>query len=240
MKMPTWKLAFALVLVVPAFAAHFDFSFHYDKLTLKTGRELRNVTLKGYTTQTGKVDAVMGRQLATFRLGEFPAEVVARINQVVPAQTPEEIKEEKAQSADERKAAKRRVQTLERGNLAAAKADRDAQRHLDVKKAEAAIDQESQVQAKVAIAAKTFASHYFRYEADPNSSKGYVFDSNVLLDDPEPVPGWTNRWRVRGKVGIQYLTRNIGSVGRETKDFEILIDAPPGATPKRVDISMSF
>lgn len=41
------------------------------------------------------------------------------------------------------------------------------------------------------------------------------------------------------KVGIQYLTRNIGAVGRNTKGFEMLIDAPAKGKPKLVDITIS-
>lgn len=240
MHKPTWKILLALCLASPASALLVSFSFNYDRMTLRTGRELRAVTLKSYNTQTGKVAAVIGaKQLATFRIDELPEEVAARVRQMAPAQSAEEIRAEQRQAGEDLKAAKRRVQEVEQSKLAEAKADRAARRKLDVRKAEVSIEQEPQIAPKIAAAARQMATHYFTYEADPHSSLGYVFDSSVILDDPEPVPGWADRWRVRGKVGIQYLTRNMGAVGRSSKDFEVLIDAPPKGSPKLVEVTVS-
>jgi len=221
-------------------AALVDFSFRYDEVVLKNGRKLEKVTFTTYDTATRKVGAIVGARLATtIRVDDLPDDIVARIKERAPALTEDEMKVEKAQIDEDKADAKRRVRELEKRTQAEAKANRDAQRTLDVKKAEMTLAKESQTEIAVSKAAKELATHYFTYEADKHSSVGYVFNSSVILEDPEPVPGWTNRWRVRGKVGVQYLTTNIGAVGRNTKEFEMLIDAPAKGKAKLVDITIS-
>lgn len=239
MKSLAWKLLLVLGLAGPLSAALVDFSFRYDRVELKNGRRLQDVTFKSYDTLTKKVGAVAGRQVMTLRLGDLPDDIVAKIKERIPEQTEAEIKEEKKQAAEDLREAKRRARELEKRAVAETKADRSAQRRLDVKRAEAAIDEESRVKTTVAAAAKELAYHYFKYEADPHSNVGYVFDSNIILEDPEPIPGWTNHWRVRGKVGVQYLTNNLGSVSRKTKEFELRIEAPPKGKPKLLDVTIS-
>ncbi|HVT72812.1 MAG TPA: hypothetical protein VHD61_06725 [Lacunisphaera sp.] len=239
MKSSFWLLVLALGVANSASALLVDFSFTYPQVDLKNGRRLVKVTFKTYDTISGKVGAMTASEAMTVRLADLPDEIAARIKQRVPSQTEEEIKEEKRAAADASAQAKRRQRDLEKRTIASSNADRDAQRKLNVKRAELTMEKEIRMDQTVAAAAREMANHYFKYEVDPNSSIGYVFDSNVLLDDPEPVPGWTNRWRVRGKVGIQYLTRNIGGVGRSTKEFELLIDAPPSGKPKLVDVTIS-
>jgi FKBP-type peptidyl-prolyl cis-trans isomerase len=238
MKTSIWYLL-ALGLLSSASAMLVDFSFPYDRVDLKNGKRLEKVTFYTYDTLSERVGAVAGKTLLTLRLNDLPNEIAARIKAEAPVQTKEEIEAEKKQVADRHEAAMRRAQAEEERALAEATADRDARRKLDVKRAELAIVKEDSVESTVAAAAREMATHYFTYEADPHSSTGYVFDSSVLLEDPEAVPGWTNRWRVRGKVGVQYLTRNGESVGRSSKEFEVLIDAPPKGKPKLVDVTVS-
>ena len=239
MKSFIWKVLVALIVLGRASAALVDFNFPYDRIDLKNGKTLQGVTLKSYDSVTGKVGAVAGRSVLTIRIADLPDGIAARVKERVPVLTEEEIKAEKKKADDDLKAAKRRNQYLEKSAQSEMKANRDAKRKLDVKRAGVAIEKEGQSEAVIAAAAKQMAEHYFRYEADPHSSRGYTFDSSILLEDPEPVPGWTNRWRVRGKVGSQYLTRNIGAVGRSSKDFEMLIDAPAKGKPKLVEITES-
>jgi multidrug efflux pump subunit AcrA (membrane-fusion protein) len=239
MKTPLCFLLLVLGLATPAWAVLVDFSFRYDRLALRNGRELKDVVLKTYDTATGRVGAAAGRELFTVRLADLPADAAARIQELVPAQTAEEIKAEQEQAAADLKAARERAREREQAQQAAAKTDRDAQRSLDVKRAENAIEQAARTETDVTEAAKSLAEYYFTYEADRHSSVGYVLGKNLLLDTPEPVPGWTNRWRVRGKVGVQYLTRDQGAVGRNAKEFELLLEVPERGSPKLVDVTIS-
>jgi len=239
MKTPLCSLLLALGLANPAAAVLVDFSFSYDRVALKNGRELRDVVLKTYDTATGRVGAAAGRELFTVRLTDLPADIAARIRELVPVQSAEQVKAEQDQAEAELKAARDRARERELALQAAAKADRDAQRNLDVKRAENAIEQAARTETDVADAAKSLAEYYFTYEADRHSSAGYVLGKNLLLDTPEPVPGWTNRWRVRGKVGVQYLTRDQGAVGRNAKEFELLLEVPERGQAKLVDVTIT-
>ncbi len=240
MKASAWILALALGIAGPAIAVVVDFEFRYDKVQLKNGRSLEDVVFKTYNTANERVTAVTGkRQAMSVRLADLPEEIVARIKERVPVLTEQEASEDKTQVKESRQEAKTRAREIEKRAAVEVKANRDAQRRLDVGQAAAARAEESRQRAEVARAARTLASHYFTYEADPYSSVGYVFGSNIILEDPEPVAGWSNRWRVKGKVGIQYLTRDAGAVGRNTKDFELLIDAPAKGKPKLVDVTIS-
>lgn len=216
-----------------------DFNFRYDRIELKNGRVLEGVTFKTYDTQSGKVGAVTKREALTVRITELPDTVANQIRDRVPVQTDEDLKAEKRQAAERLAEAKRRAREQEKRLMAEDTKDREARRKLNVRRAEVAIDKESQVERDIAKAAKEMATHYFTYEADPHSNAGYVFDTSVLLENPEPVPGWNNRWRVRGKVGVQYLSNTGSMVRRGSKDFELLIEALPGRTPTRVDITVS-
>lgn len=239
MKSLIWKLALALCVQGTASAILVDFSLRYDRIELKNGRVLEGVTLKTYDTQTGKVGAVTKKEALTVRVTDLPDEVATKVRQRVPVQTDEEVKAEKQQTAANLADAKRRAREQEKRLIVEDTKDRDARRKLDVKRAETVIARESRVEKDIASAAKEMATHYFTYEADPHSNVGYVFDTNVRLDDPEPVPGWSNRWRVRGKVGVQYLSNTGSMVRRGTKDFELLIDAPSTGKPKLVEVTVS-
>jgi hypothetical protein len=233
------KLALALCVQATASAILVDFSFRYDRVELRNGRVLEGVTFKTYDTQTGKVGAVTKKEALTVRVTDLPDNIATKIRERVPVQTDEDVKAEKQRAAANLADAKRRAREQEKRLMAEDKKDRDARRKLDVKRAEVAINKESRVERDIASAAKEMATHYFTYEADPHSNIGYVFDTSVRLDDPEPVPGWSNRWRVRGKVGVQYLSNTGSMVRRGSKDFELLIDAPASGKPKLVDITVS-
>lgn len=234
-----WKLALALCVQGTASATLVDFSFRYDRVELKNGRILEGVTFKTYDTQTGKVGAVTKREALTVRVTDLPDDVATKIRQRAPVQTDEDVEAEKRQAATKLADAKRRAREQEKRLVAEDQKDRDARRKLDVRQAEGSIDKESRVERDIATAAKEMATHYFTYEADRHSNVGYVFDSSVRLDDPEPVPGWSNRWRVRGKVGIQYLSNTRSMVRRETKDFEMLIEALGNGKPKLIEVTVS-
>jgi hypothetical protein len=237
---PSSLVPVLLLLLGSSSAVLVDFDFRYDRVELKNGRKLENVAFRTYDTLTGRVGAVAGeKQALTLRFADLPDEIAARIRERAPVQTEDEVKAEKKEAEEAKSEARRRSRELEQRGAEAAKADRDAQRQLDVKRAEAEMQRQGRAATTVAEAAKTLATHYFTYEADRYSSAGYVFGSDVLLEDPEPVPGWTDRWRVRGKIGVQYLTRNAGAVGRNFKEFEMLIDAPAKGSPKLVDVTIT-
>lgn len=60
--------------------------------------------------------------------------------------------------------------------------------------------------------------------------------SDISLQIPEPVPGWTGRYRVEGMAYRQYINNQSSGFGRSAKEFEILIQTRDGKTPEIVEI----
>ncbi|MSU46505.1 MAG: hypothetical protein EXS42_05145 [Lacunisphaera sp.] len=79
------------------------------------------------------------------------------------------------------------------------------------------------VLTEVARFAEERARAYFKYQDDPLSNIGTVVGSDIYLKKPEPVPGWTGRFRVEGTAYRQYINNQASGFGRGGKEFEILI-----------------
>ena len=117
-----------------------------------------------------------------------------------------------------------------------ARAIRAANRTLNVK---AATDYAAQVAAipdNVAKFAESRARAYFKYQDAPNSNIGAVVSSDIFLENPEPVPGWTGRYRVEGVAYRQYINNQASGFGRSGQQFEILIQTREGKQPEIVEI----
>lgn len=236
--MKTLYVCLVLLVGVTAQAFLFDFSISYPLLTLKSGKVYKNVTLTSYDAVSGKVSARANGMLTTMRIEELPDDVVARIKERVPQLSEEQIKEKRQQAKDDALEAKRRASELEKRQLDEVKANRDTKRQLDAKKAGSVIVKEAATADEIEKTAMRLAKHYFTYEADKHAPVGWTFDTNILLDDPEPVPGWTNRWRVNGKIGTTSLSQTFGSIERKSRNFEMLIEAPEKGKPKLIDVTL--
>ena len=105
-----------------------------------------------------------------------------------------------------------------------------------MQQAETAATKPDLVLEAVAKAAATQAQIYFKYQDDPLSNIGAVIGSDLQLDDPEPVPGWTGRYRVVGTAYRQYINNQSSGFGRGAKEFEILIQTSERKRPEIVDI----
>ena len=231
--MKTKLLLLAVGLMAPAWAAFVPLSIPYDWIELKNGRRLDKVMIHSCDTVTGKVGMLVAGEATTVALSDLPDEVANRVRELAPPATPAEIEAAREQERAARELARERELEFER--VAASRPVRP----VEVERSETSVQNENRERARVAAAAHDLARHYFTYEADPHSSVGYVFDRNFILEEPEPIAGWTGQWRVRGKVGIQYLTTNQGAVSRGTKDFELRIEAPPrGGRPQLVDVTV--
>lgn len=238
--MKTLILFFGLALAGTASAALVKIHARYDRIDLKDGRRFENVVVQTYDTMTDRVMVLVeGKEATTVPLTALPDEVASLVRERIPLQSEDEMAAESTHPVEGRADTGPHAKELGRHARVEAEADARAVRRFEAQRAETTAPRGDRAAANVAAAAEKLARHYFTYEADPHSSTGRVYDTHMLLDAPEPVSGWTNRWRVRGKVGLQYVTRDIGAMGRETKDFEMLIEAPEGAPPKLLDITVN-
>ena len=93
------------------------------------------------------------------------------------------------------------------------------------------------VEAHMAVAT-AHVRRYFKYEYRSGSNSIAVTDSDIEVEETEPVPGWTNRYRTTGKVYLEiYDSVGGGSFRRRTSRFEVLTEQKPGERIKVIDFT---
>lgn len=93
------------------------------------------------------------------------------------------------------------------------------------------------VEAHMAVAT-AHVRRYFKYEYRSGSNSIAVTDSDIEVDETEPVTGWTNRYRTTGKVYLEiYDSIGGGSFRRRTSKFEVLTEQKPGERIKVIDFT---
>lgn len=224
------------LLAVQAAAVIVDVNLPYKELRLKDGMLFTDVAVRSINTSAGTVMLMVNKELISVRTSMLPDEVTARLKELAPAQTREEMEAEKQQdAADRRKVAEnaeRRQRRLEDEALAA----RTASRTLNVK---AAAEEAARVEAipdEVARFAESRARAYFKYQDSPHANIGAVISSDIFLENPEPVPGWGGRFRVEGVAYRQFINNQASGFGRSGQEFEILIQTHEHKKPEIVEI----
>jgi hypothetical protein len=87
-------------------------------------------------------------------------------------------------------------------------------------------------------AAKAHVLRYYKFEYRSGSNSIAVTDSDIAIEETEPVTGWSNRYRTRGKVYLEiYDSIGGGSFRRTTGKFDILTEQKPGEFIKVVDFT---
>jgi len=208
----------------------------YKELRLKDGTLLSDVAVRSFNTTAGTATLRLKNELISVPTSLLPDEVSAKLKELTPVLSKEAQEAEKAREEAERK---RAAENAERRQLQAeeeAKAVRADSRKLNVKVAEAALAKPDPVLEEVAKFAETHARTYFKYQDDPGSNIGTVTSADLYLEDPEPVPGWSGRYRVEGKAFRQYINNQASGFGRGSKEFEMLIQTREGKKPEIVEI----
>ena len=86
--------------------------------------------------------------------------------------------------------------------------------------------------------ASAHVRRYYKYEYRPASSSVAVTDSDIEVDETEPVTGWTNRYRTTGKIYLEvYDSVGGGSFRRRVTKFEVLTEQKPGERIKVIDFT---
>ncbi len=85
--------------------------------------------------------------------------------------------------------------------------------------------------------AKAYALRYFKYAFRAGSNAISVTDSDIEIDETEPVYGW-DRYRTTGKVYIEfYDSVGGGSFSRRAEKFDAVTEQKPGEEIKVVDFT---
>ncbi len=227
-----------MLLAVQAAAVVVEVQLPYKELRLKDGTRLTDVAIKSFNTTAGTALLLVKKDLISLRLSLLPDEVSARLKELAPVLSKEEQEAEKKQEAEERQLAARNAERRQLQAEDEVRAARAASRQLNVQTREQAGKKTDRILEEVAIVAEARARVYFKYEDDPLSNIGAVVGADLRLEDPEPVPGWTGRYRVCGTAYRQYVNNQSSGFGRGHKDFEILVDTSEHGKPKVVDLSV--
>lgn len=227
----------ACLLAVSASAVVVEVNLPYKELRLKDGMLFTDVAVKSFNTSAGTVVLLAkSKELISLRTSLLPADVSARLQELTPVQSKEEQEAEKQQEAADRKRAAENAERRQKLAEEDAQAARAANRNLNVKVAEQVAAKADNILEIVAKFAEERAHAYFKYQDDPLSNIGAVVGSDISLQYPEPVPGWTGRYRVEGTAYRQYINNQSSGFGRNAKEFEILIQTRDGKKPEIVEI----
>jgi hypothetical protein len=233
---PRYLLPLALALAVNAAALVVDVNLPYKELRLKDGTVLVDAAVKSFNTTADTALVLASKGLISLPTSMLPDEVNARLKELAPTLSKEELAAEKAREAEKQERAMKKAEKRQQDAEDEARAAREANRNINVKLAETGVTQGDKVLDEVARVAASQARVYFNYQDDPWSNIGAVVDSDLMMDDPELVPGWTGRYRVNGTAYRQYINNQSSGFGRGTKEFEILIQTHEHKRPEIVDI----
>lgn len=186
----------------------------YHRITLSNGRVLKDVTLNGLNRESGLIYVFEDNQLKPYPNVLFPAFVNAAIERHsaeypdTPAEPASPSKPEKAPHA-----AKSSPPPI--GSPESHAANRRA------------------VSAALTAKAEKAALNHLRYRIRMGSGYATVTDASVELESPEPVPGWPDRYRIKGEGYYSYYESVGGAFQRRTRTLEITLEAP---TPDAIKI----
>jgi hypothetical protein len=208
----------------------------YKELRLKDGTVLTDVAVQSFNTIAGTATLQSKNELMSVQTSLLPDDVNAKLKELTPVLSKEAQEAEKAREEAVRQKAVENAERRQKQAEEEAKAVRADSRQLTVKAAEIALVKTDNVLQEVARVAEARARTYFKYQDAPFSNIGAVTSADLYLEDPEPVPGWTGRYRVCGTAYRQYINNQSSGFGRGAREFEMLIQTSDKAKPKVVDI----
>lgn len=233
----SWKtgfLAFVAIAAVAVATPH-KVELAFETLALKNGKTLPNGTVRSYDPASGNVVVMSGRSIVSLQIELLPDEVAARIAALVPSESKDEAR---AAREERRRTAQEQKKQNERG---AARAAAEAARAKDARQARQHESQEELRQAKISRAAREAAAararRYFTYESKPGSGATVTVRREVEVEEPVPVTGWPDRYRVKGSIGLEYYDSKGRSFNNSIRDFEVIVQGDERGNVKVVDFS---
>jgi hypothetical protein len=224
------------LLAISAGAAVVEVNLPFKTLRLKDGIVLTDVAVKSFNTVTGTAMLLVEKDLVSVRTSQLPDDLRAKLQEIAPPLTADEQEAEKLQAAADRKKALENAERRQRLAEDEAAAIRAASRDQNVRAAADRAARREALPDEIAMFAESRARAFFRYQSDPHSNIGAVINSDIFLENPEPVPGWGGRWRVEGVAYRQYINNQASGFGRSGQEFEILIQAHESKRPEIIEI----
>jgi hypothetical protein len=81
------------------------------------------------------------------------------------------------------------------------------------------------------------AQSYYRFEHQGGSGSIRVTAINFETSDPEPIDGWTGRYRTQGRVLLEYIDSKGYSFNRTTDRFEVITEQKDKGSIKVIDFT---
>lgn len=190
-----------------------DNPLEYERLDLTDGRKLTKVVVKNYDPESGRILLMAKKTAMKIPIDLLPEAIRDRVKTAAP----------KAGGSTTTTASAPPTPESER---------RPPQQPMRFAQPEPRVDPSAHRQAALAR-----AQNYYRYEFPAGSGAIRVTAANFEVDDPEEVPGWPGRYRLQGKVFLEFFDSKGYSYSRTTDRFDILTEQKSGASIKVVDFS---
>ena len=208
--------------IAPLHADVVPLKLSYARIGLSNGRVLKNATLNSINRESGLVYVLENERLRPYPATLFPGFVTDAIAQRTAEYPKPTTKSPKPARSHERE----RVEP--------------APRPAPENSATEAAARQAAIENAVARKAEQAARNHLRFRQDNGSDYTTVTAAELDLDPPEPVPGWTHRYRVRGN-GYTNFYESVGGVFRNrVRGIEILLEAPTASRVKVLEVTTSW
>jgi hypothetical protein len=187
----------------------------FKRLDLLDGRKLRNVVVKSYDQNSGRVLLVADGKATTVPLGLIPPPFSEMLRKGAPASGAS-------------------VTTHPAGNPARAPS---APRSPNQTASAAPPDSSAVDTAAHRAVALDRALTFYRYEFVAGSAAMRVDSVKIDAEPTKPVPGWSGRYRTIGKAYLELFDTKGWSATRAQSSFEIITEQKPNEPPAVIDFT---
>ena len=192
-------------------------TLEFARLDLTDGRKLRKVSVKNYDAEKDRLLLVANGKAMTISLALVPEPFRTRLKEHAP----------KAGSS---------TNSMPAARQPASPATPPTRPPPVVTRPAPAKDTAAN-REKYKSAALERADRYYQFEHQAGSATLSLRAVAYETDDPEPVVGWPNRYRLQGRAFLEYYeTKNYTTI-RSTDRFEVLIEDMPEKSIKVIDFT---
>lgn len=192
-----------LLLALTNLAFGEELSLQFSRIDLSDGRTLKNVAIKTFDPSTNRVLLVADGKASMVPLSAFPAPVDKQISSTAP-RSGSSTMVAPVPPAPKAPPAPQYVPTPSTDNADAAKLQREVYKHAETARAK--------------------ANRYFRYQYNVGSGAVRVRSVDIDATDPEPISGWSGRFRTQGRANIEFFDSRGWSYSRATATYEVLTE----------------
>lgn len=210
-----------LLLLAPALAWADTSSLQFKRIDLSDGRTLNDVTIKTYDATTGRVLLLADGTASMVPLKVFPSPLDKQISATAP----------RAGSSTATVTQKAPSPAVAQPTSPAPNLDRTYADAAESARAEAGVRAHAQ-------AARMRADRYFRYEYHVGSNAVRIRSLDLDTTPPEPVSGWTGRYRTSGKAYIEFFDSVGWSYSRANSAFEVVTEEKSNGHIEVVDFTL--